>query len=90
MPTRTIHLSDDLALATEHAAAREGVSVSEFVRRAITERVDRASGSPADWERYVGCGSRSAITAERAATGEFARSVEAKFARIERQRHCRR
>lgn len=39
---RSIRLSDELDTRVQQAAAAEGTSVSEFIRRAVSERADHA------------------------------------------------
>ena len=47
---RSLRLEEALEKRMELAAAREGVSVSEFIRRAVAERADVALAGPTNAE----------------------------------------
>jgi predicted DNA-binding protein len=44
---RSVRLGDELEVRTRRAAAAEGTSVSEFIRRAVADRADDALASDA-------------------------------------------
>ena len=51
MGMTSVRLDDELNRDVQAAAAREGVSVSEFVRAAVRERAERILSGVSLWER---------------------------------------
>ena len=49
----TVRVDANLDRRLQAAASREGVSVSEFVRQAITARLDRGAGESSLWDRIA-------------------------------------
>jgi Ribbon-helix-helix protein, copG family len=50
---RSLRLSTELDERVRHAAEREGASVSEFLRRAASERAERTLADPAERLAYA-------------------------------------
>src|SRR5260370_16802925 len=51
MGVMSMRFEDDVDRAVQAAAAREGISVSEFVRAAVRERAERILSGASLWER---------------------------------------
>src|SRR5947209_2170894 len=49
----TVRINATLDRRLQAAASREGVSVSDFVRLAIAERLDRGAGESSLWDRIA-------------------------------------
>jgi Ribbon-helix-helix protein, copG family len=78
---RSLRLSDKLDAQVRRAAAGEGASVSEFLRRAASERVGRTlSADPAERLSY-------AIGAVAGHGGDLARDTGEAFAEILEEKH---
>ena len=83
----TVRIDANLDRRLQTAAASEGLSVSDFVREAITERLDRGAVDSSLWEhcskRRQAAAARSgeechsAAEARRGAHAEFAAGLEA-------------
>lgn len=84
MPMRSLRLSDDLDAQVQRAAAQEGASVSEFLRRAAGERAERMlAADPVERLSY-------AIGAVEGRGDDLARDTGAAFADIVEEKHRRR
>lgn len=84
MPMRSLRLSDDLDTQVQRAAAQEGASVSEFLRRAASERAGRMlAADPVERLSY-------AIGAVEGHGDDLARDTGAAFADIVEEKHRRR
>lgn len=80
---RSLRLSEDLDEQVRRAAELEGSTVSEFLRRAASERAERALASdPAERLSY-------AIGAVEGRGGDLARRTGAAFADIVEEKHRR-
>ncbi len=53
MHVRSIRLDSALDSRIRSAASLEGASVSDFIRRAVTDRAERALGQPSNSERMA-------------------------------------
>jgi len=81
---RSLRLSDALDGQVERAAAQEGASVSEFLRRAAGERAERMlSANPAERLSY-------AIGAVEGRGGDVARDTGRAFTDLLEEKHRRR
>jgi hypothetical protein len=84
MPMRSLRLSTELDAWVQRAATHEGASVSEFLRRAATERAERLlSANPAERLSY-------AIGAVEGGGEGLARDTGAAFGDIVEEKHRRR
>lgn len=81
---RSLRLSDELDAQVRRAAAGEGASISEFLRRAAGERVERMlSANPAERLSY-------AIGAVEGRGDDVARDTGGAFTKILEEKHRRR
>lgn len=81
---RSLRLSDELDAQVRRAAAGEGASVSEFLRRAASERAERMlSANPAERLSY-------AIGAVEGRGGDVARDTGRAFTDLLEEKHRRR
>jgi hypothetical protein len=81
---RSLRLSDDLDTQVQRAAAQEGASVSEFLRRAASERAGRMlAADPAERLSY-------AIGVVEGHGDALARDTAAAFADTVEEKHRRR
>lgn len=83
MPMRSLRLSTELDTWVQRAAIQEGASVSEFLRRAATERAERLlSADPTERLSY-------AIGAVEGRGGGLARDTGAAFGDVVEEKHRR-
>lgn len=80
---RSLRLSTELDERVRNAAEREGSSVSEFLRRAASERAERTLADPAERLSY-------AIGAVEGRGDDMARDTGATFADVVEEKHRRR
>jgi hypothetical protein len=81
---RSLRLSDDLDAQVQRAAAQEGASVSEFLRRAASERAGRMlTADPVERLAY-------AIGAVEGRGDALARDTASAFADVVEEKHRRR
>lgn len=80
---RSLRLSAELDERVRNAAEREGSSVSEFLRRAASERAERTLADPAERLSY-------AIGAVEGRGDDLARDTGAAFADVVEEKHRRR
>jgi predicted transcriptional regulator len=80
----TVRLDPNLERRLHQAAVQEGVSVSEFVREAISDRIDRGAADSSLWDRIapsvVKETARTTRAREGSAHAELAEGLEAEAA----------